>query len=163
MGGIGSGRPRLSDEEKIERGTFNPSRSDAVAAAKAAEKVVVGPWLTAVPEPTIPLNEVGRAKYDEYTGLLFSNNKLTKVTCGDCERYAVMHQRMHQLLSEGKPVPQQILNAMNSLSVRLRIAEDAPAIANPNQKNRFAGAGFANNRSSPISLRPHTAAGVGKL
>ena len=163
MGGSGSGRPRLSDDEKIERGTFNPSRSDAVAAAKAAEKVVVGPWLKDIPDPSVPLNEVGKAKYEQFAKLLLNSNKLTPVTCGDCERYAVMHQRVHQLLSEGKPVPQQILNAMNSLSVRLRIAEDAPAIANPNQKNRFAGAGFANNRSSPISLRPHTAAGTGQL
>lgn len=163
MGGRGSGGGRLSDEEKKAKGTFKQSRSEAVYDARAAAKVITGPWLTKIPEPTIPLNEIGRAKYDEFTKLLFDGNKLTTVTCGDCERYAVMHQQMHARLAKGEMVPQQLLNAMNSISVRLRIAENAAPIANPNEKKRFAGAGFSNRRSSPFTLRPHRPTGTGEL
>lgn len=163
MGGNGSGRHRLTDEEKKRRGTFRADQSDAVYAAKAAEKVVIGPWLTAIPKSTIPLNEIGQAKYDELTNLLFNQNKLTTVTCGDCERMAVMHQQMHERLSNGKPVPMDLIKRMDAISVRLRIAEDAPPIANPNERNRFEGSGFSNSRSSPYRLRPYPAAGQGKL
>lgn len=164
MGGFGSGgRGRKSDAEKIASGTFRADRSEETYAARAAEKVVVGPWLTAIPEPTIPLSEVGRKKYDEIADLLFKNNKLTKVTCGDCERMAVMHQQMHERLKAGKSVSMDLIKRMDSISVRLRIAEDAPAIANPNEKSRFEGAGFSNSRSSPFRLRAYSAAGTGEL
>lgn len=164
MGGVGSGgRNRLSDAEKQARGTFDPSRSEAAYAKAAADKVIVGPWLTYIPEPTVPLNPVGRAEYDKLTKLLFEGNKLTTVTCGDCERLAVMKQQMVERLEAGKPVSMDLIKRMDSISVRLRIAEDAPAIANPNEKSRFAGSGFANSRTSPIRLRPYTASGKGEL
>lgn len=163
MGGIGSGgRGRLSDEEKKRKGTFRTDRSDAVYDSQAAEKVITGPWLTAIPDPSIPLNEVGAAKYQELADLLFKGNKLTKVTCGDCERMAVMHQQMHERLSAGKSVPMDLIKRMDSISVRLRIADDAPAIANPNQKNRFSNSGFSNSRASPFRLRV-AGTGIGKL
>lgn len=157
------GRNRLSDAEKIRRGTFRPDTSDAVYDARAAEKVILGPWLTDIPKPTIPLNEVGQRKYDELAGLLLKGNKLTTVTCGDCERMAVMHQQMHDRLTAGKSVPMDLIKRMDSISVRLRIADDAPAIANPNQKNRFAGSGFSNSRSSPFRLRSPAKTGTGEL
>lgn len=156
MGGQGSGRIRIGDAEKRARGTFRKDQSDDVLQLRAAQKVVTGPWLTVIPKPSIPLNEVGQAKYDELTKILFAGNKLTTVTCGDCERMAVMHQQMHARLEAGKPVSMDLIKRMDSISVRLRIAEDAPAIADPNEKNRFAGSGFANRRSSPIRLRGHS-------
>lgn len=164
MGGRGSGgHNRLSDAEKKARGTFRPDCSDEVYAAKAASKVVTGPWLSAIPEPSIPLNAVGRAKYDQIAKLLFEGNKLTQVTVGDCERMAVMHQQMHDRLNAGKSVSMDLIKRMDAISVRLRIAEDAPAIANPNQKSRFAGVGFSNSRTSPIRLRASSASGTGEL
>lgn len=157
------GRYALSDEEKRKRGTFRADQSEAAYAAKRAETVVVGPWLKSIPEPTIPLDAVGRAEYDRLTKLLFNGNKLTEVTCGDCERMAVMKQQMASRLAAGKSVSMDLIKRMDAISVRLRIAEDAPAIANPNQKSRFEGSGFANRRSSPIRLRPLAAAGKGEL
>jgi len=150
------GNRRLTDEEKKAKGTFRADQSDEVYRARAAEKVVIGPWLTAIPESTVPLSAVGKAKYDELTKLLFDSNKLTKVTCGDCERMAVMHQQMHETLTAGKRVPMDLIKRMDSISVRLRIAEDAPSIANPNEKNRFSESGFSNRRLSPIRLRLDT-------
>ena len=154
MGGIGSGgRNRKSDAEKKTLGTYRSNTSEEVYNQRAAEKVIAGPWLTRVEEPSLPLNEIGRAKYFEFANLLLNGNKLTRVTCDDCERYALMHQQMHEAMKAGKRVPMDLIKRMDSIAVRLRIAEDAPPIANPNQKSRFAGAGFSNHRTSPFRLR----------
>jgi hypothetical protein len=162
-GNSNSGRGRIGDEEKKRRGTFRADESEAALGAAAAAKIITGPWLSKIPEPSIPLNEIGKAKYDEFTKLLFEGNKLTLVTVGDVERYAVMHQQMHGRLSAGKSVSQQLLNAMTSLSMRLKIAEDAPPLGNPNKKGRFEGVGFSNLRTTPFRLRSPRAAGTGEL
>lgn len=61
MGGIGSGgHNRLSDEEKKRRGTFRPDNSAEVYNARAAEKIVSGPWLTRIPDPELPLGKLGK-------------------------------------------------------------------------------------------------------
>lgn len=156
------GRHSLSDDEKIKRGTFREDWSEEAIAARNAAKVVTGVFLPRVPEPGFPLNEIGRKKYDQLASLLLNQNKLTTVTCDDCERMAVMHQQMHACLESGKRVPMELIKRMDSISVRLRIAEDAPAIANPGKKNRFEGSGFSNSRTSPIRLRPYQAAGQGE-
>lgn len=161
MGGTNSGR-RVSDEEKRKKGSYQPCRSEEANAKRAAEKIISGPWLKSIPEPQIPLGEVGRKKYDEYANLLFKGNKLTSVTCDDCERFAVLWEQMHEARAAGRKVSMQAINRMDAIAARLRIADEAPAIANPNQKNRFAGSGFSNQRSSPIRLRSSTS-GTGEL
>lgn len=157
------GRHALSDAEKRARGTFREDQSEAAYAAKRAEKVVVGPWLTSIPDPEMPLNDVGKAKYMELAKLLFDQNKLTKVTCMDCEIVALHWQNVQARMAAGKAPSSDSLKQIASITQRLRIAEDAPAIANPNQKSRFEGSGFANNRSTPFRLRPLAAAGKGEL
>lgn len=164
MGGIGSGRIRtLSDEDRKRRGTYRESTSEDVALAKAAEKIVAGPWLTSIPEPSVPLKPEGRKKYDTVTRLLFEQNKLTEVTYGLCEILAVMHQQMHDRLSAGKSVSADLMKRMDSLYAKLRIAENAPTIASPGAKNRFAGSGFSNSRSSAFRLRPSRPPDSGEL
>ena len=163
MGGLGSGgNGRLTDAEKKARGTFRADQSDAVYDAQRAATVVVGPWLASIPEPTIPLTAVGRAKYDELTKLLFDGNKLTKVTCSDCERMAVMHQQMHERLTAGKSVPMELIKRMDSISVRLRIAEDAAPLASPGAKNKFASIGTAATVVSAYRLQRPAATGTGE-
>lgn len=157
------GNNRLSDAEKKAKGTFRADQSEAVYAARAGANVITGVFLSRIPEPTIPLNDDGLAKYDEYTKLLFDQNKLTVVTCGDCERYAVMHQQMCARLSAGKNVPMDLIKRMDAISIRLRIAENAPTIASPGAKNRFEGAGFSNSKSSAYRLRPYRPADPRKL
>ena len=157
------GHNRLSDAEKKARGTFRPDHSEAVLNAAAGAKVITGHFLPKVPEPSIPLNAEGKKKYLEIANLLFEQNKLTVVTCGDCERMAVMHQQMHARLEAGKPVSMDLIKRMDAISIRLRIAENAPTIANPNQRNKFEGSGFSNSRNSPFRLRPYTAPDSGKL
>lgn len=58
--------------------------------------------LTAVPEPTVTLDEVGRATYDRMTAALFNANKLTLVTLGDCECIAVMVQQLKRRQIKGE-------------------------------------------------------------
>lgn len=157
------GRHSLSDAEKKRRGTFRADQSEEAYAAKRGEKVVQGPWLTVIPEPEMPLNPAGRAKYDEITNLLFAQNKLTKVTCMDCEVLALHWQNVQARVAAGKAPSADSLKQISAITQRLRIAEDAPAIANPNEKSRFEGSGFANRRSTPFRLRPYSAAGKGEL
>lgn len=149
------GGNKLSDEEKRRRGTFRPDQSEETYAARAGAKVITGVFLPKVPEPSIPLSDVGRAKYDELTKLLFEQNKLTVVTCGDCERMAVMHQQMHERLQAGKSVSMDLIKRMDSISMRLRIAENAPTIADPTAKNKFANSGFSASKVHTVGLRPY--------
>lgn len=151
-------RPQLSDATKKARGTFRADKSEEVYAAKRAEKVVVGPWLSSIPEPDMPLDENGRAKYDELTKILFEQNKLTKVTCMDCELVALHWQGIKARIAAGKAPSSDSLKQIASITQRLRIAEDAPAIANPTQRNKFASIGTANRVLSTHRLRPSTAA-----
>lgn len=154
MGGKGSGgHNSLTDEEKKARGTFRADRSEAARLADAAKTVITGPWLLDVPKPTLPLNEVGRAKYDEYTKLLLDGGKLTRVVCDDIERYAVMHQQMDARLKAGKTVSMDLLKQMNSIAVRLRIADNAPTIASPGARNKFASIGTAATVVQTFRLR----------
>lgn len=157
MGGKGSGgNNRLSDAEKKARGTFRPDQSDDAYNAKAAEKVITGPWLPSVPEPRLPLSPVGRDKYFEYANFLFEQGKLTRVVCDDIERFAVMHQQAHARLEAGKTVSMDLIKKMDAIAQRLRIAESAPAIASPGARNKFASIGTASSVVRSFRLRRHS-------
>lgn len=148
------GNNRKSDAEKKAEGTFRESRSEEAYNAAAGARVITGVFLSKIPEPSLPLNKDGRGQYDKLTKLLFEQNKLTEVTCGDCERMAVMHQQMVDRLNNGKNVPVDLIKRMDAISVRLRIAENATTIATPGAKNRFEGSGFSNTRVSTFRLQP---------
>lgn len=164
MGGKGSGRHRsMTDEQKKDKGTFRADQSEDALNAKLAEKIVIGPWLSKIPEPTIPLTAVGRSYFDQYTKLLFEQQKLTVVTFGDCEMLAVMRQQMHERLKQGKSVSMDLIKRIDSISARLRIADEAPSIADPGKKNRFEGSGFSNSRNPTFGLRPYTTPDSGEL
>jgi len=155
MGGIGSGRIRtLSDEERKKRGTYNEATSEEAALARAAEKIVAGPWLPKIPEPEMPLNQVGRDKYFQIAQLLFDQNKLTQVTCDMCLNYATLFQSVHARLKAGKTVSVDASKRMDAILQKLRVAENAPTIASPT-RNRFDGVGLRNSKTPPIRLRTH--------
>lgn len=150
MGGTGSGgHNRLSDEQKRDRGTLRADRSDSAYDARAAEKVVAGPWLSSIPEPELPLNTVGRRKYDDLARALFDANKLTAITRMQAEQAAVLFQEQHRRLTEGKGVPASLSDKLQRALVALRIAEDAKPIANPaGERNKFARCGFSNKKTA---------------
>lgn len=161
MGGRGSGgRNRLSDEEKKRRGTFRPDNSDAVYDQRAAARVIAGPWLSSIPDPEYPLNEIGMAKYRELTEPLFRDNKLTAVTVMRASTAALLHQKFHAYALAGKPISGSDVAQMRGILADLDIANSAPPIADPNGKrNKFAQAGFASRRTAQVTLRPSSAAG----
>lgn len=164
MGGMGSGgHNRLSDEEKKRRGTFRADNSEAIYNARAAEKVVVGPWLTALPKPKVPLKGEGKKKYEELGNLLLNSNKLTTVTCMQIEQVSLLWQKMLNMLEAGQDPPVSLHKQIDKILVALRVAENAPAIGNPNEKSRFEGAGFSNSRNSPYRLRSHSRSDPGEL
>lgn len=163
MGGQGSGgHNRLSDEEKKKRGTYRADQSETIYDVRATKKVVAGPWLSKIPEPDYPLNEVGRAKYDEWTKELFEQNKLTKVTVMKASALALLHQKLHRLASEGKEPSANDFAKFQSALKDLDIAANAAVTATPGQKNRFAGSGYSTSRVSQIRIRSSAVPGAGK-
>lgn len=155
--------PRLSDEEKKRRGTFRADQSEEVYRARAAQKVVTGSTLSAVPDPEMPLNEIGLGKYRELTELLLSQGKLTKITCMDCEMIALHWQNVRARVATGKSASSDSLKQITAITQRLRIAEDAPEIESPDKKSRFTGCGFAYQRSTPYRVRTSPPAVSGEL
>jgi hypothetical protein len=161
MDGVRTGRGhRLSDQEKKARGTFRADMSEEVYAARAAEKIITGPWLKEIPEPILPLGEVGRKKYDEFTRQLFDQNKLTQVTQVQAEVAAAQFDKIFAIRSAGKQPSASDVTQLQRALDSLKIAEDAPKIANPGKQNKFAGAGFANRAAPAFRIRraagPHT-------
>lgn len=149
MGGRGSGKRGLSDEEKKRRGTFREDTSEAVRLANVAAKVVTGPWLDRIPEPTLPLGEVGRKKYEELARQLFDQSKLTLVTQMHAEVAAGQYEKIYALRTADKhPSASDITQLQRALDA-LKIAEDAPPINNPaGKKNKFTVCGFSNRVSA---------------
>lgn len=163
MGGRGSGgHNRLSDEEKKARGTFRPDQSDENYDDRAGAKIIAGPWLSEIPEPDYPLNDTGRAKYDQWTKELFEQGKLTSVTVTQASALALLHQKIHRRAVEGKDVSAHDHAKFQSGLRDLNIAQHAKITAAPG-KNRWADIGFAGKKSTPIRLRRSSSAGSGEL
>lgn len=136
-----------TDEEKKRLGTFRQDKSEAAQQARR-EKVIAGPWLPKIPEPTLPLTPPGRKKYDELTQALFDQNKLTTVTANLAEQYATLFQEQFRRMTEGKPVPAYFSDKMQRALSGLKISEDAAPITNPQRANKFQDVGFS-NRARP--------------
>jgi hypothetical protein len=155
MGGQGSGGGnRLSDEERKARGTFRSDRSDAERDAAKASKVVTGHWLPTIPPPTFPLNDVGKKKYDELTRILFAQNKLTIVTQMQAEMAARQFEKIYTITAAGKDPSASDMTELAKALGQLKIAEDAPPIANPEGRiNKFASCGFSTRRNASVRVR----------
>lgn len=155
MGGIGSGGSnRLSDEEKKARGTFRKSNSDQVYEARAAAKVVSGPWLSEIPKPELPLNELGEKKYNELARILFDNNALTTITRMQAETAAMLFEKFDRLLRENKSPSASDLTQYQRALAALGIAENAPTIASPGaHQKKFSGFGFSARLRPPQRVR----------
>lgn len=145
------GHNKLSDAEKIARGTFAPSRSEAVYEARAAAKVLAFPRLKEIPDPDLPLDVNGKKKYDELTRALFDADKLTVVTKMHAEQAAVLHQEIYRRMAASSPVPATLSDKLQRALSALKIAEDAHIIAGAGQKkNRFAGTGFSTRLTQKV-------------
>lgn len=154
MGGMGSGgHNKLSDAEKKRKGTYRKDQSSTTQQVKKAEKVVAGPWLKKIPDPTLPLCDVSSAKYFEYAQHLFDQGTLTKFTCETCQIAALRYARLKSMLEDGKSPPAYLLKEIDKDVEKLTIAETAAPIVGGPKRSRFAGVGFAQNRTAQISVR----------
>jgi hypothetical protein len=153
MGGKGSGgHNKLSDAEKLRRGTFEARHSEAASESRAAGVLLTGPWLTSIPAPTYKLGKAGKSLYDDLTKELFEQNKLTKITHLQASLAALLHQKIDALASAGKSPSANDFAKLQSALRDLKVAENATVTASPGQRNKFAGSGFANNRHATVTL-----------
>lgn len=161
MGGFGSGgHNRLSDAEKKRRGTYRKDQSSRAHDKKVAEKVVAGPWLNKIPEPTLALDDMARKRYFEIAQHLLDQGALTVMTCGTVQIVALRYAKLQKMLEEGKDPPTYLLNQIEKDNRKLEIAEtEAPTIGGPKKRARFAGAGFTQDRTAEITVRRSTASG----
>lgn len=163
MGGFGSGsQRRLSDAEKERKGTAHSTSTEAAITARKAAKIVSGPWLTKIPRPQIPLKPFGRKKYDYYTQLLFDQGKLTRVTCDQAEVVALLFQQLDEIAKRDEEPKASLYAQLQRGIAFLRVAEDAPTLAEPGKKNTFAACGFSNSRAPSVRLREPAAPDLGK-
>lgn len=144
-----SGRRPLSDEEKRRRGTLFKGRSEADYAKRHVAQVVTGPWLDKIPEPPLPLSDVGRREYDTIIRAIYDQGRLTLSTARLTMLAAIAWEEICRLREAGKPVPYSRITQHERLLDKLRIAE-TPNIATPgNRPNKFAHHGFANRWRRP--------------
>jgi hypothetical protein len=134
----------VSDKEKKARGTFKADRSKAHYDEAKAAVILSGPWLQAIPEPSLPLTDAGRRVYDQVARLLFDQQKLTTFTHRLLENYSLLEQQKTRLLQEGKLPTMALMKESSRLLIALGIAENAPTIAANGQKeSKFARCGFS--------------------
>lgn len=137
-------RNDVSDKEKLARGTFERTKSQEAHDAAKAATILSGPWLQAIPKPTIPLTDAGTRVYDQVARLLFDQQKLTTFTHRLLENYALLEQQKISLIEKGKPPTLSLIKEISRLLMALGIAENAPTIAANGQKeSKFARCGFA--------------------
>lgn len=159
MGGYGSGRRiQSSDEDKKARGVFRADRSEEAVLSKKVAKLFVGPWLTEIPEPELPLGEVGRAKYFELTRALKEQGKLSKPLIMRAEMAAMMWEKIHDLKARGEYPSGSDQSQLQRALDALDLANKATPIDNPDKKNKFEGHGWANKKKATFRLLPPSAA-----
>jgi hypothetical protein len=142
-----------TDEERRKTGTLKPGRSEAAYDREFAErKILPFPTLREIPPPTLPLNEIGVAKYNELARMLLDAERLTTLTQAAAEHLAAHHMATHIELNNGK-VPaanrlQQIRHLMDDLGIN-RIDKPVGVRQRP-AENPFAANGFASRRAKPV-------------
>lgn len=153
------GNRRLSDAEKIARGTFRKDQSEAVYNARAAEKVITGVFFTEIPQPTMPLNDYGRATYEKWARILLDQGKLTSVMVEHCQTLGIIDMRINGKLSAGKSPTADDMKQRTSVIRLLGVAENATVIAGAGQKNKFANCGFSSSKVHQVGLRSYRSSG----
>lgn len=141
-------RGRSTDEHKKATGSWRPSNSDAARARQLSDKVYALPSHDEIPDPELPLREKGLLKYYELCGRLYRQGKLTRAARDAAEQIAVMHQDQFERLQAGKRVPAYITQTIQRNMSILNLIEETEKLTakEPDKPNRFAHAGFPNQR-----------------
>lgn len=145
----------LSDEERARRGTLRASNNEAKTFQNYLDrKILPFPVLIDIPQPAMPLNDVGRQKYFELCKILKDAGRLVSLTRDVAEAAAALWQSMHQAMGEGKPVRAAAINQFRSLYENLGVNESnrtaVDARGSGAQENPFAANGFAARHKPPV-------------
>jgi hypothetical protein len=144
---MGRGRPRLTEAEKLERGTLRAGRTDEDYAKQDAAKIHAFPKLRKIPESTVPLGVAGQREFDLFTRQLFDAGHLTELTLRAVENLAMAKDTVHALSVRGKAVPVALLNQIDRSLKDLRLANADSSLSpirpaeNPFSRNGFAARG----------------------
>lgn len=144
--------PRLShhcrsDADKLADGTFDKRYSEAARAERAAQKIMSFPTHREIPEPSVPLNEVGLAEYNKLCRIVLDAGRLTEFTRLAAESAATAHQQIHKLMAEGRDVPTSLIQTKVKAIQQLQLAEAAAPIGNQGaNQSKFRHAGFSNRK-----------------
>lgn len=143
------GRTPLSDEEKIRRGTLDPRTSEEERDRASLEKVLAFPTFHEIPDPTIPLNEIGRKTYDKWARDLFNAGRLTQITQLSIENLALADQTIAACAKSGKAVPGSIITQRNRAAGELKVINVDPSLTPKRpDENKFSRNGFPARRQS---------------
>lgn len=138
------GRRPLPDHVKIARGTFEPRQSEAARAARTASNIALFPTLSEIPEPEIPMGPVGRKAYDTWARRLLETGRLTMVSVGYVQQYALALDSMDKLQAMGKPISANYMTVANRALDQIKALDvDLPIGKQAQSQGKFARSGFS--------------------
>lgn len=148
--------PKRTVKPDSERTSLQKGASEASREADFVEKKILPfPTLDRIPKPSLPLNSIGKKKYDELAQALYQAGRLTTFTQTQIEHIALQHQAAAiDIEKKGATSASrltQIRHAMQEIGVD-RINRPIAAPDEP-EENRFARNGFAARRQPPARRR----------
>ncbi len=139
-----------TDAAKIAAGKTLDKRSTEEARARQAleRSVIPFPRLRDVPEPSIPLSEVGRKVYDAWSRRLCDSGLLTAITSGFIEQLALADGAIHDQSAAGKTPSSRYMEIRRGALLKLEsLNVDHSLVPDPDKQNRFSRNGFPGRRA----------------
>jgi hypothetical protein len=138
----------IDDDERKRRGTFRADRNDQVNFQDYADrKILPFPVLVDIPQPSLPLNDVGRMKYFEICETLKNSGRFVTFTRDIAESVGALWQTMHANMAAGKGISASTINQLRNLYDNLGVNESNTKVINGrgqgSKENPFATNGVA--------------------
>jgi hypothetical protein len=141
---------KLTDAEKIARGTLDERTSETARAKREIGKILAFPVLKEIPAPTFPLNEVGTKTYQFWANRLLDTGLLTQVSLGHIENLAMTEDIIASNLKSGERPAVNLLEARRkSLQWLETLNVDTTVFAGEAQKGAFSSHGFPGRLRAP--------------
>lgn len=139
------GRLPTPDSVKEKLGKpLDPRSSDMGRAIAGLAKIHVFPTMREIPEPTLPLDEVGREEYYGFCRRMLDVGNLTMHSRLSAQSAAMTAQSMRRYVDQGKTVPGLLINQYNRAIGDMRLADaDASLAPHKPAESRFATNGFS--------------------
>ena len=136
------GRSPLPEAQRLAT-DYRGDRTNAAYTAKRLATVHAFPVFRELPDPTIPLNEVGRKTYDLWCRRLFDSGHLTVISQGFVETLSLCDQIIASNHDKGTQPSQSLLKERNRALGELKYLNADQSLVPVDQKNsRFSRNGF---------------------